>query len=119
MRFGVLDRDFFWDLLGGSIWGISGLVETPREDSSSLAGFDCLGCTVFGVSICAGGVICSTVFCSGVSGPRMVLIFSAFKVGCVEEVGGSASLANSWNQDDSCSIPGLVNFLLAEMFVFI
>ena len=41
MRFGVLDRDFFRDLLGGgSIWGMSGLVETPREDSSSLAGFD-------------------------------------------------------------------------------
>ena len=92
---------------------MSGLVETPREDSSSLAVFDWLDCTVFGVSICAGWVICLTVFSSGASGPRMVLIFSAFKVGCVEEVGGSASLANSWNWDDSCSMPGLVNFLLA------
>ena len=43
----------------GSIWGMSGLVGMPREDSSSLAGFDWLDCTVFGVSICAGGVICS------------------------------------------------------------
>ena len=105
---------FFGTSSGGSIWGMSGLVETPREDSSSLAGFDCLGCTVVGVSICAGGVICSIVIFSGASGPRM-----AFKVGCAKEVSGSASLANSWNQDDSCSIPGLVNFLLAEMFVFI
>ena len=71
------------------------------------------------MSICAGGVICSTVCCSGASGPRMVLIFSAFKVGCVGEVGGSASLANSWNWDDSCLMPGLVNFLLVETFVFI
>ena len=94
------------------------MVETPREDSSSLAGFDWLDCTVFGVSICAGGVICSTVFCGGVSGPRMLFIFSAFKIGCVEEVGGSVSLANSWNWDDSCSMPGLVSFLLAGMFVF-
>ena len=55
--------------MGGSILGMSGLV-----------GFDLLDCTVFGVSICARGVICSTVFIGGVSGPRMVFIFSAFKV---------------------------------------
>ena len=103
----------------GFIWGMSGLVGMPREDSNRLAVFDWSDCIVVGVSICAGGVICSTVFCGVVSGPGMVLILSAFKVGCVGEAGGSVSLANSWNWDDSCSMPGLVSFLLAETFVFI
>ena len=77
------------------------------------------GIGLFGVSICAGGVTCSTVFCGGVSGPRMLFTFLALKVRSVEEVGGFVSLANSWICDDSCSMPGLVSFLLAKAFVFI
>ena len=102
----------------GSIWGMSSLVVMPREDSSCLAGSDWLSCTVFGVSVFAGGVICLTVFCGGVSGPRMLFTFPAFKIGSVEEADGLVSLANSWNWDDSCSMPGLVSFLLAETSVF-
>ena len=105
--------------LEGSFWGISGLVVMPREDSSCLAGSDWSSCTGFGVSVFAGGVICLTVFCGGVSGPRMLFTFLALKVRSVEEVGGFVSLANSWICDDSCSMPGLVSFLLAKAFVFI
>ena len=63
--------------------------------------------------------VCSTVFCGGVSGPRMLFTFPSFKVGSVQEVGGFVLLANSWNCDDSCSMAGLVSFLLAETSVFI
>ena len=90
----------------------------PSEDINRLAVFDWSDCIVVGVSICAGGVICSTIFCGVASGPGMVFILSAFKVGCIGEAGGSVSLAISWNWDDSCSMPGLVSFLLAGMFVF-
>ena len=101
----------------GSFWGISGLDVIPREDSSCLAGSDWSSCTGFGVSVFAGGVICSTVFCGVVSGPGVVFIPSTFKVGCVKKAGGFVSLANSWNLDYSCSMPGLVGFFLAEAFV--
>ena len=97
---------------GGFTWGMSGLVGMPSEDINRLAVFDWSDCIVVGVSICAGGVICSTVFCGVASGPGMVFILSAFRVRCVGEAGGSVSLANSWNLDDSCSMPGLVSFPL-------
>ena len=60
--------------LEGFIWGVSGLVGVPRENSNRLAVFVWSDCTVFGVSVCAGGVICSTVFCGVVSGPGVVFI---------------------------------------------
>jgi hypothetical protein len=85
----------------------------PRENSNRLAVFVWSDCTVFGVSVCAGGIICSTI----VSGPGVVFIFLTFRVGCIGEAGGFVSLANSWNLDDSCSMPGLVGFFLDEAFV--
>ena len=108
---------FFGTSLEVSIWVASGLVGMPREDSNRLAVFVWSDCTVVGVSVCAGGVICSTFFCGVVSGPGMVFILSAFKVGCIGEAGGFVSLSSSWKRDDSCSMPGLVGFFLAEAFV--
>ena len=52
---------FFGTSPEGSIWGVSGLVGMPREDSNRLAVFVWSDCTVVGVFVCAGGVICSTV----------------------------------------------------------
>ena len=113
-RFVVSVGVFFWTSLGGFTWGTSGVVWMPSEDINRLE-FDCI---VFGVSVCAGGVICSTVSCGVTFGPGMVFILSAFGMRCVGGAGGLSSLANSWNWDDNCSMPGLVNFLLAGMFIF-
>ena len=105
---------FFWTSSGGFTWGTSGVVWMPSEDINRLE-FDCI---VFGVSVCAGGVICSIVSCGVTFGPGMVFTLSAFGVRCVRGAGGLSSLANSWNWDGNCSMPGLVNFLLAGMFIF-
>ena len=43
---------FFGTSPEGSIWGVSGLVGMPREDSNRLAVFVWSDCTVFGVSVC-------------------------------------------------------------------
>ena len=69
------------------------------------------------VFVCAGGVICLTIFCGVVLGPGTVLLFVTFKVGCVGEAGGFVSLANVWKRDDSWSMPGLVGFFFAEALV--
>jgi hypothetical protein len=84
---------FSWTSSGGFTWGTSGVIGMPSEDINRLAVFDWSDCIVVGVSICAGGVICSTVFCGVASGPGMVFILSAFRVRCVGEFLSRLALA--------------------------
>ena len=115
--FGVFGGDFLWDFSGRvylrGVW--LGWDAKGRQQSFGSVCLVRLYCR-WSICLCRWSYLFNRS-CGVVSGPGKVFVFVTFKVGCVGEAGGFVSLANSWKRDDSCSMPGLVGFFLAKVFV--